>query len=76
MNIVKEFESNEYAISRSQSTSFNPCLSYGLGDDGHLYCKCRMSGYMYDTWCKPSFYISISEMKKIVKEFGDLLIFI
>lgn len=75
MKIVKEFESNEYAISRSQSTAFNPYLSYGLGDDGNLYCKCRMSGYVLDTWCKPSFYISILEMKKIVKEFGHLLVF-
>jgi hypothetical protein len=57
-----------------------PHWSWGLGDDGILYCKGQIAGHCFkQTWWpyeRMGFGIPISEMRKIVKEFGHLLVFI
>jgi len=77
MKIIKQFESNDFA--RSQNVNFY--WSWGLGDDGFLYGKGRLldptSRYTYwHPYADMTFGIPLSEMKKIVKEFGHLLLFI
>lgn len=80
MKIVKQFESNEYAIKRSGKVlpNYNPFWIWGIGDDGVLYAKGQIAGYHYiDNWKAyhyMSFGIPIEEMVKIVKEFGHLLV--
>ena len=76
MKIIKEFDSNEYAKKMSPGL-IDPFLKYGLGDDGNLYCKCSISGYSFrNNWIKPTFYISIREMKKIVDNFEHLMVWV
>lgn len=78
MKIVKEFRSDDWA--KSCSSGYPKAeWAWGLGEDGHLYGKGGISGHIYhDNWypySKMRFGIAISEMKKIVKEFGHLVIF-
>ena len=79
MKIVKEFESSEFA-SKIQHVTFRHFnyLKWGLGDDANLYCQGKYSNSEYSPWINPfenSVYPDINEMKKIVKEFGHLLVF-
>jgi hypothetical protein len=82
MKIVKELESNKFAIKRSpgmNDSNHKAHWSWGLGEDGILYGKGVFSGHSYeDNWYPYhtlSFGITISEMKRIIKEFGHLLVF-
>lgn len=84
MKIVKQFESNDFAkilykdlYSHIDYKEGAPWLIWGLGNDGDLYV---MHGFPYhlketSSWIVPRMYISILEMKKIIKEFGHLIIF-
>lgn len=81
MKIVKELNANDWAKQKSPgmtSPNNQPYWSWGLGDDGVLYGKGQISGYVFTTAWYPyeriGFGISIREMKRIVKEFGHLLI--
>ena len=87
MKIIKQFESNEWAIKRSKGytttwdgTGSRPRWTWGLGDDGRLYCKGWIAGRSYSQdWYRyedVSFGISLDEMKKIIKEFGHWLVWI
>ena len=53
--------------------------TWGLGEDGNLYGRGTISGYSYDKSFQLyeliGFGISLGEMKRIVKEFGHLVIF-
>jgi hypothetical protein len=85
MKIVKQFEDREFLLQY-----YNWCavehlswahFYWGLGDDGNLYAKC-------DTFTDPHRWyptISLSDMeqyfqlklmKRIVKEFGHLVVFL
>lgn len=81
MKIVKEINDNEWAKKRSfvMSSPLNiPCWSWGFGNDGLLYCKGLITGYSFTEWIpyhKTGISITLSEMKKIVKEFGHLIVF-
>jgi len=88
MNIIKQFESNEFAIKKSAG-NINSFWLWGLGDDGILYGKGLFAGnylmgewspyYLMGEWAPYevlSFGIPLSEMKKIVKEFGHLLVWL
>ena len=50
---------------------------WGLGDDGNLYCR---GSYYSDRWRLFNYGLgwdlTIKDMKKIVKQFGDLLPFL
>ena len=82
MKIVKQFESNDFAKRRSpgmNSPLMIPQWSWGLGEDGELYCKGQITGFIvmeeWYAYSRASFGIPSGEMKKIIKEFGHLLIF-
>lgn len=75
MKIIKEIEGN----CRGSYSLF-----YGLGEDGKLYCRGEFLVCVYDAhntkeWFPyehmAGFYVHFSEMIRIVKEFGPLLIF-
>lgn len=78
MKIVKEFHSTEYAQKISLGYD-NPYIIWGLGDDGNLYAKYSVSRYHSEkNWHRSDlirFGLTIGEMKRIVNEFGHLIIF-
>lgn len=87
MKIVKQFDSNEWAIKHSGSrvsswdgAEHKPNWTWALGDDGYLYGQGWILGHLYTNgWCRyedMSFGIPLTEMKKIVKEFGHLLVWL
>ena len=58
--------------------NIKPFLEWGLSDDGTLCCCGCFSYCNYPNWVKYehcAFSISLAEMKKIVKEFANLVIF-
>jgi hypothetical protein len=69
MKIVKEFVDEDF-LKRSAPDSV---WSWGLGDDGWVYCKCSV----YEDpnkWSLYGYALSLKTMCKIVKEFGHLLV--
>jgi hypothetical protein len=88
MKIVKQFDDYDFFKSRFYMTFdkndpkyINGIWRWGLGDDGELYCQCSDFENPEDwynlyssmsTSFRPN---SIRQMKKIVKEFGHLLVF-
>jgi hypothetical protein len=84
IQIVKSFESNQYASimhdrwGRTYNPPFNPFLEWGLASHGELCCRGRFGPCNYPEWVpyeSVCFGISVGEMKKIVKEFGHLIVF-
>lgn len=60
-------------------TKKEPYWIWGLGDDGELYGKGWRQGVYRPDWTSDDGYdfsISLDEMRKIVKEFGHLLVFL
>lgn len=89
IKIIKFFQSNEYAINRHNNYKndiFNgpfedhdPFLDWGLSSNGDLCCRGYFAYCSYPNWIQYEhclFSISIQEMKKIINEFGHLLVFI
>jgi hypothetical protein len=86
MNIVKQFDDYVFfkkhfylAFEDNDPEYINGSWRWGLGDDGELYCQCSdfEDPKMWYDLSETSFGIkSIREMKKIVKEFGHLLVFV
>jgi hypothetical protein len=81
MKIIKQFSDPIYMRKTYESWESDDELvgdwAWGLGADGNLYCKC--SDFENDDWylfSHTSFKVGIPEMKRIVKEFGHLLVFI
>ena len=81
MKIVKEFKSSSDLLLAKRYGIHNANWLWGLGDDGRLYGMCTNIGHEYSfsmTWVLSSnlgFGIPLDEMKKIVKEFGNLVVF-
>ena len=84
MNIVKQFEDPEFFRNvyhwNSPEELANHHFYWGLGDDGELYCHCTR--FYKDEWQHLSFlgadvgnYITLKLMKRIVNQFGHLVIF-
>lgn len=78
MKIIKEFEDPEYYGKRYRGCPLG-VWNWGLGDDGEIYCKSNAFGDRGEDWHSID-YLSIvppiKEMKKLVKEFGHLLVFL
>lgn len=84
MQIIKQFEDKDfferyYYLALEKEELENGYWFWGLDSDGDLCCKCSDfldpdSWYHYN---ELSFYkTNIKDMRKIVKEFGHLLVFI
>ncbi len=77
MKIVKEFEDKEFAKSRSYAIFYKTGEAnwhWGLGDDGELYVKGSVSGYISgNTWhpyhqtCVSG--LTMAELKRIYEAF-------
>lgn len=84
MNIIKSFEDFKFFDKHYEGSEPNDPIKdkweWGLGDDGNLYCRCSEFNrsnewlpYPNDT---PNFIkVSFSDMMRIVKQFGHLVIF-
>jgi len=84
MKIIKSFEDAAFLALPRVSNGTNPINHtwlWGLGDDGEIYYKCTKFS-LPNEWYNlhdnsiVSNCVSLKEMKKIVKEFGHLLVFI
>ena len=85
MKIIKEFEDREYyrlPEVRPKHKAIEPDATWfwGLGEDGYLYYRFvptlyegQWYSYQVPTGQLP---MSIAQMKKIVKEFGHLLVWL
>ena len=88
MKIIKEFEDHDfferhYYISYDNEELKKSYWRWGLGDDGELYYQSYASNlpgkwYNYpDARCyTENLLVNFDEMKRIVKEFGHLVVFI
>lgn len=78
MTIVKKI-SSDLAKERSHDIFKNQAFfEWGLGDDGNLYVRYSMSGHHRNSWVlyeTSGIAISMEEMKKVLKEFGHLVVF-
>ena len=74
---IKMYKSDTY----SSYTAKGNIWKWGLGDDGKLYCQCSDFADS-ENWhslgiCPTAAdVLSISDMKKIIKEFGHLLVWL
>jgi hypothetical protein len=84
MKIVKQFEDPEFlAITYNWVSSDNLSREHfywGLGEDGELYCKCSrfIENHLWHPPCAIGNLedkISLKLMRRIVKEFGHLVVF-
>lgn len=83
MNIVKQFEDPEflrrvYHWKTDDEWKQDDKWIWGLGDDGELYFKCtRFINNPWSTFKDVNVgeHITLSVMRRIVKEFGHLVIF-
>lgn len=86
MKIIKQFDDYEF-FERHHYLEFEDeelktgFWRWGLGDDGNLYCQCYgfdnpKYWYFYEEKCyEGRYHLLFSEMRKIVKEFGHLVVF-
>jgi hypothetical protein len=85
MAIVKQFEDPEFLIDYYKWVDTDQLKGshfyWGLGDDGELYARCSRFADT-DHWY-PTVYLSnmyqhfkLKYMKKLVKEFGHLVVFL
>ena len=90
LKIIKSVSSNEYAIAIDKRwresrnigdinpVEWQPFLEWGLSNTGELCCRGVFGYCSYPDWVEYEsccFSISMVEMKKIIKEFGHLLVF-
>lgn len=83
MNIIKQFEDPEfvrkvYHWTADDEWNPNDKWFWGLGDDGELYFRCtRFSSFCWITIkdINVGEYFTLKTMRRIVKEFGHLVIF-
>jgi len=82
VKILKEFEDPSF-FSKRYNMVYTPGYDYwkwGLGEDGNIYCQC--SDFIHpNQWYRlaevgAALDLSISDMKRLVKEFGHLLVFL
>lgn len=74
MKIVKSFEDQKFFQRRYRGCNYKGEWLWGFGDDGELYCRCTQFGH--DNWAALSeLDLTIEDMKRIVKEFGHLVVF-
>jgi hypothetical protein len=87
MKIVKSFDDNDFfkeffhlSFEKDDPSYVNGIWRWGLGDDGELYCQSsdfEDPKEWYSLWYNTIIRISsIKTMKKIVKEFGHLLVWL
>jgi len=83
MNIVKEFEDHDFFCHPEISSSEyhdRHTWYWGLGDDGQIYYRCTRF-ISPDVWWNLHYtkeiasLVKLRTMKKIVKQFGHLLVF-
>jgi hypothetical protein len=75
MKIIKEFEDINYPKRIYKGNYDIPFWFWGLGEDGELYYN--RSDYNMNGWSLATnlhFPLSLSEMKKVIEEFGHLLV--
>ena len=77
MKIVKSFEDQKFFQRRYRGCNYKGGWFWGLGDDGELYCRCTQ--FDNNSWHRFDelgiFDPTIEDMKRIVKEFGHLVVF-
>ena len=77
MKIVKSFEDQKFFQRRYRGSELSGEWLWGFGDDGELYCRCTQFGD--DRWRRFDevgwFDPTMEDMKRIVKEFGHLVVF-
>jgi hypothetical protein len=83
MAIVKQFEDPEFLIDYYKWVDTDQLKGshfyWGLGDDGELYCQCATfitTGNWVPINYGNLFPLPISALKRVVKEFGHLLVFL
>lgn len=82
MKIIKQFDDFAF-IEKRYEDAHEYTWTWGLGDDGELYyhqtCKGKTD---LDSWCLATYnhivmrYVSLQVMKRIIKEFGHLLVWL
>ena len=83
MKIVKQFEDPQFlqkVYHWRENLSAKDKWAWGLGDDGELYFRCSIFTdfaywFRFQDRSNVSNYLSIKDMKRIVKEFGHLVVF-
>lgn len=83
MNIIKEFEDQEFfCLSEVSTPEYHGKYTWywGLGDDGEIYYRCTRfsdpeSWYKLKKHHEVAALIGLKTMKKLVKQFGHLLVF-
>lgn len=84
MKIVKQFEDDDFlrkVYSWREPHEFNDQdkFIWGLGEDGNLYFKCTRfnPGDAWNTFKTVAVadHLTLKEMKRLIKEFGHLVIF-
>jgi len=82
IKIIKQFEDHQYYLTNFPPPNSNGTWSWGLSDCGKLYCLCPTISKHWVDINDSRFNLnfnknwSLSLMKRIVKEFGHLLIFV
>ena len=84
MKIVKSFYDDQYYDLLCKHLGIpndNQGWEWGLGEDGKLYCFCETfhQTMMWQDFIEvagKNFILPVSCMRKIVKQFGDLLVFL
>ena len=82
MKIVKSFEDFKFfnKVYEGPNDPEQEFWKWGLGEDGDLYCQCSdftdiLKWYRYDMLTGISSKVSLRDMRRIVKEFGHLVVF-
>jgi len=86
MKIIKQFDDwdffeRHHYLAYEDEELARGYWRWGLGDDGDLYCQCYSfespdEWYLYSEECYPGqLHVLFSDMRKIVKEFGHLVVF-
>jgi hypothetical protein len=79
MKIIKQFKDPEFYDKRYGPYAAPGWWAWGLGDDGELYCQSTGFPDCGKEWHElrySAFYPRLKDMKKIVKEFGNWLVWI
>ena len=79
MKIVKSFDDHIFFEKTYYLSDIQGQWFCGLSDDGELYCKCPADFKNPEEWYlfeELRFNINLDDMKRIVKEFGNLLVFL
>ena len=75
MKIVKSFKDPEFFRSRYGDDP-DDTWEWGLGDDGELYYRCnKFAGNDWHNMGYVNIIFTLRDMKRIVKQFGHLVVF-